>query len=181
MAAFFHAERLEPRGARARRRRPGASSRLERQLAGALAPRRDRRRRRNKRLHGRRRSLPLRPDAATGEAAGDPRRSTASARRPRTRGTPRTTSRSRGWPTTGTHHPRRPADSRWRDSPGWTTSSSPTSLNPDQTGWDWFSLQFDDGTELMLFRLRRKDGSAGPLLGRHLHRPAGPSAPPDAR
>jgi predicted secreted hydrolase len=31
-----------------------------------------------------------------------------------------------------------------------------------QSGWDWFSLQFDDGTELMLFRLRRKDGTADP-------------------
>ncbi|MGH9664023.1 MAG: lipocalin family protein, partial [Bryobacteraceae bacterium] len=35
-------------------------------------------------------------------------------------------------------------------------------LEPDQAGWDWFSLQFDDGSELMLFRLRRKDGSADP-------------------
>ena len=35
-------------------------------------------------------------------------------------------------------------------------------LSSEQTGWDWFSLQFDDGTELMLFRLRRKDGSADP-------------------
>jgi predicted secreted hydrolase len=35
-------------------------------------------------------------------------------------------------------------------------------LNASQTGWDWFSLQFDDGTELMLFRLRRKDGMADP-------------------
>jgi predicted secreted hydrolase len=32
-------------------------------------------------------------------------------------------------------------------------------LEPDQVGWDWFSLQFDDDTELMLFRIRRKDGS----------------------
>ena len=31
-------------------------------------------------------------------------------------------------------------------------------LEPEQTGWDWLSLQFDDGSELMLFRLRRKDG-----------------------
>ncbi|MGA2742474.1 MAG: lipocalin-like domain-containing protein [Bryobacteraceae bacterium] len=35
-------------------------------------------------------------------------------------------------------------------------------LDPTQSGWDWFSLQFDDGTELMLFRLRRKDGTADP-------------------
>ncbi len=27
-----------------------------------------------------------------------------------------------------------------------------------QVGWDWFSLQFDDGTEMMLFQLRTKDG-----------------------
>jgi predicted secreted hydrolase len=35
-------------------------------------------------------------------------------------------------------------------------------LESNQTGWDWFSLQFDDGSELMLFRLRRKDGSVDP-------------------
>jgi predicted secreted hydrolase len=35
-------------------------------------------------------------------------------------------------------------------------------LEASQTGWDWFSLQFDDGSELMLFRLRRKDGSVDP-------------------
>ena len=32
-------------------------------------------------------------------------------------------------------------------------------LNVDQAGWDWLSLQFDDRTELMLFRIRKKDGS----------------------
>jgi predicted secreted hydrolase len=32
-------------------------------------------------------------------------------------------------------------------------------LLPGQVGWDWFSLQFDDGTELMVFHLRRSDGS----------------------
>ena len=32
-------------------------------------------------------------------------------------------------------------------------------LDPAQKGWDWFSAQFDDGTELMIFDLRRKDGS----------------------
>jgi predicted secreted hydrolase len=35
-------------------------------------------------------------------------------------------------------------------------------LDAAQTGWDWFSLQFDDGTELMLFRLRRTGGDADP-------------------
>src|SRR5438874_839927 len=32
-------------------------------------------------------------------------------------------------------------------------------LGADQTGWDWFSIQLEDKTELMLFILRRKDGS----------------------
>ncbi len=32
-------------------------------------------------------------------------------------------------------------------------------MDPDQAGWDWMSIQLDDRTELMLFRLRRKDGS----------------------
>lgn len=33
-------------------------------------------------------------------------------------------------------------------------------LLPDQAGWDWFSLQLDDGTELMLFHMRKKTGTA---------------------
>jgi predicted secreted hydrolase len=35
-------------------------------------------------------------------------------------------------------------------------------LEVDQTGWDWLSLQLDDHTELMLFHIRRKDGSIDP-------------------
>jgi len=35
-------------------------------------------------------------------------------------------------------------------------------LGADQTGWDWFSIQLEDKTELMLFILRRKDGSIDP-------------------
>jgi predicted secreted hydrolase len=31
-------------------------------------------------------------------------------------------------------------------------------LAADQVGWDWFSLQFDDGSELMLFQLRKQEG-----------------------
>ena len=37
------------------------------------------------------------------------------------------------------------------------------SLESNQTGWDWFSLQFVDGSELMLYRIRRKDGSLEPF------------------
>jgi predicted secreted hydrolase len=32
-------------------------------------------------------------------------------------------------------------------------------LQPEQTGWDWFSVQLENNTELMLFDLRRKDGT----------------------
>ena len=32
-------------------------------------------------------------------------------------------------------------------------------LLADQVGWDWFSLQLDDGSELMVFHMRRKDGT----------------------
>jgi predicted secreted hydrolase len=31
-------------------------------------------------------------------------------------------------------------------------------LDEDQIGWDWFSLQFEDGAALMLFQLRERDG-----------------------
>jgi predicted secreted hydrolase len=35
-------------------------------------------------------------------------------------------------------------------------------LREDQVGWDWFSLQLDDQTELMLYLIRKKDGSPDP-------------------
>ncbi|MBI2201817.1 MAG: carotenoid 1,2-hydratase [Armatimonadetes bacterium] len=34
-----------------------------------------------------------------------------------------------------------------------------TQLHPNQVGWDWFGLQFDDDTELMLYSIRNADGS----------------------
>lgn len=37
----------------------------------------------------------------------------------------------------------------------WSTSS----LGVDQQGWDWFSLQLDDGSDLMLYQMRKKDGT----------------------
>ncbi len=40
----------------------------------------------------------------------------------------------------------------------WSTSA----LGPEQAGWDWFSLQLDDGRNLMYYQLRRKDGSVDP-------------------
>jgi len=47
----------------------------------------------------------------------------------------------------------------------WSTSA----LSSEQSGWDWFALQLSDNTELMFYRLRRKDGqsdsnSAGSLV-----------------
>ncbi len=38
-------------------------------------------------------------------------------------------------------------------------------LLKDQVGWDWFSLQLDDGTEIMAFYLRKEDGAVEPLFG----------------
>ncbi|MCU0226384.1 MAG: hypothetical protein MUF01_01985 [Bryobacterales bacterium] len=38
-------------------------------------------------------------------------------------------------------------------------------LGGNQVGWDWFSIQLDDGAELMIYRLRRRDGSIEPLSG----------------
>lgn len=50
-------------------------------------------------------------------------------------------------------------------------------LDPNLAGWDWFSIQFNNNTELMLYRLRLKDGrssefSAGTFVdanGRAVH------------
>lgn len=46
--------------------------------------------------------------------------------------------------------------SAWMDRE-WSSNALGTEL----VGWDWFSLQLSDGRELMYYRLRRKDGSAG--------------------
>ena len=35
-------------------------------------------------------------------------------------------------------------------------------LAENQVGWDWFSIQLDNKTELMLYLMRRKDGSVDP-------------------
>lgn len=49
------------------------------------------------------------------------------------------------------------AGSAWMDRE-WSTSA----LGPEQTGWDWFALQLSDGSELMFYRLRLRDGSMDP-------------------
>jgi predicted secreted hydrolase len=43
----------------------------------------------------------------------------------------------------------------------WSTSA----LGPGAVGWDWFSLQLDDGRELMLFQIRREDGTVEGVSG----------------
>ena len=35
-------------------------------------------------------------------------------------------------------------------------------LEPAQAGWDWFSIQLDDGTDLMVYVMRRIDGARDP-------------------
>ncbi len=56
-------------------------------------------------------------------------------------------------------------DGQWRPAAGrawldreWSTSA----LAADQTGWDWFALQLDDGRDVMLYRLRRRDNGTDP-------------------
>jgi len=44
--------------------------------------------------------------------------------------------------------------SAWMDRE-WSSSA----LEPGQVGWDWLSLQLDDGSDLMLYMMRRADGS----------------------
>ncbi|GAC1536418.1 MAG: lipocalin-like domain-containing protein [Herpetosiphon sp.] len=43
----------------------------------------------------------------------------------------------------------------------WSTSA----LGPQTAGWNWFALQLSDGREIMLYQLRRRDGSIDPLSG----------------
>jgi len=35
-----------------------------------------------------------------------------------------------------------------------------SALRESQSGWDWFSVQLDNGTELMIYVIRKRDGSA---------------------
>lgn len=40
---------------------------------------------------------------------------------------------------------------------------STSALGADQVGWDWFSFQLDDNTELMYFQIRHEDGGRAPV------------------
>ena len=46
-------------------------------------------------------------------------------------------------------------------------------LEPEQRGWDWFSIQLSDNRELMLYRMRRADGSHDPRSSGTLVQPDG--------
>lgn len=48
--------------------------------------------------------------------------------------------------------------SSWMDRE-WSTSA----LEPGQVGWDWFALQLDEGSEVMLYQLRGEDDRPNPL------------------
>ena len=52
---------------------------------------------------------------------------------------------------------------------------STSALAPDEVGWDWFALQLSDGSELMVYDLRRKDGSIDPFSSGTLVRSDGSS------
>jgi predicted secreted hydrolase len=49
------------------------------------------------------------------------------------------------------------AGTSWLDRE-WSTSA----LGADLAGWDWLALELTDGRDLMIYRLRRKDGTAAP-------------------
>ncbi len=38
-----------------------------------------------------------------------------------------------------------------------------SALSDEQSGWDWFALQFADGSELMYYQLRHRDGGIDPM------------------
>ncbi|MCA9321926.1 MAG: carotenoid 1,2-hydratase [Planctomycetes bacterium] len=47
---------------------------------------------------------------------------------------------------------------------GWMDHEWSTSvLGTDLAGWDWFSLHLEDGRDLMIYLLRRKDGTSSPF------------------
>ena len=59
----------------------------------------------------------------------------------------------------------------------WSTSA----LGDGQVGWDWFALHLDDGRDLMLYQLRRADGSEDPLSEGSLVASSGTKTRLDAR
>ncbi len=54
---------------------------------------------------------------------------------------------------------------------------STSALAENEVGWDWFALQLDDGSSLMLYNLRREDGSLSPYSSAALIREDGSTRP----
>ena len=50
---------------------------------------------------------------------------------------------------------------------------STSALTPEQVGWDWFSFQLDEGSDLMLFQIRQVDGRIDPFSSGTLVTPDG--------
>lgn len=56
----------------------------------------------------------------------------------------------------------------------WKDHEYSTSVvSAGQVGWDWFAIQLDDGYELMLYQIRRDDGSIDPFSSGTLIAPDG--------
>jgi predicted secreted hydrolase len=58
----------------------------------------------------------------------------------------------------------------------WSTSALGTAVE----GWDWFAVQLDDGRELMVYLLRRRDGTLDPFSAGTLAAADGPARRLDA-
>jgi predicted secreted hydrolase len=56
----------------------------------------------------------------------------------------------------------------WMDHEFFTSA-----MAPNLAGWDWFSLQLEDGGEVMLYLLRQKDGTVDPASAGSLIDPSG--------
>lgn len=53
----------------------------------------------------------------------------------------------------------------------WSTSA----LEPEQVGWDWLALQLSDGRDVMIYRMRRRDGGLDAASSGTLRRTARPA------
>jgi predicted secreted hydrolase len=54
---------------------------------------------------------------------------------------------------------------------------SSSMLNENQVGWDWFSIQMEDGREVMLYQIRTVDGGKDPFSSGTMIEPDGTARP----
>lgn len=66
--------------------------------------------------------------------------------------------KTRGTLAVGSEKPQPVQGESWFDHE-WASNQ----LAPDQVGWDWFCFQFEDQTEVMLYAMRRRDGTVDPV------------------